>query len=267
MESETDPYSLRALLQWQIDCGADEAILDAPVDRYALEAKPPPPVPAMPGAAEAVPESPVSAAGPDPVAEARLMADAAQDLPALAAAIAAFPHCELQKGARSMVFADGQAEARLMIVGEAPGREEDRIGRPFVGQAGQLLDRMLAAIGMARDAARPEDAVYITNVLPWRPPGNRTPEPAEIAMMLPFLERHVALAKPDILVLMGNTPCQAILGRTGITRIRGQWTEALGIPVLPMFHPAYLLRQPLAKREAWADLLALKSRLMTGAST
>ena len=189
------------------------------------------------------------------------MAAVAQDLPGLAAAMAAYPHCELQRGARSLVFADGQPGARVMIVGEAPGRDEDIEGRPFVGRAGQLLDKMLAAIGMARDAARPQDGVYITNVLPWRPPGNRTPEPAEIAMLLPFLERHVALAAPEVLVLMGNTPCRALLGRDGITRMRGTWTEALGLPVLPMFHPAYLLRQPAAKREAWADLLALKAQL------
>ena len=148
-----------------------------------------------------------------------------------------------------------------MIVGEAPGRDEDREGRPFVGRAGQLLDRMYAAIGLSRTAPAPEDAIYITNVLPWRPPQNRTPEAAEIAMCLPFLERHVALADPDILVLMGNTPCQALLGRTGITSMRGTWTEALGKPVIPMFHPAYLLRKPDAKREAWTDLLALRARL------
>lgn len=273
MESMTDPFSLRAMLQWQIDSGADEAISDVPLDRYALDPAPPiaavvatagPPDSAAPSVQKGAPPPPPPEV--DPADVARAMAAAAPDLPALAAAITAFPLCDLQKGARSMVFSDGQPAARLMIVGEAPGRDEDRIGRPFVGPAGQLLDRMLAAIGMARDAERVEDAVYITNVLPWRPPGNRTPEPAEIAMMLPFLERHIALADPDILVLMGNTPCQTVLGRTGITRMRGQWTEALGKPVLPMFHPAYLLRQPLAKREAWADLLDLKARLAKGPS-
>jgi uracil-DNA glycosylase len=148
-----------------------------------------------------------------------------------------------------------------MIVGEAPGREEDLEGRPFVGQAGQLLDRMLAAIGLARDATETGQAVYITNVLPWRPPQNRDPEVAEIAMMRPFLERHIALARPEVLVLMGNAACEALLQRKGILRLRGQWAEAEGLPVMPMTHPAYLLRNPAAKREAWADLLAIQDRL------
>ena len=129
-----------------------------------------------------------------------------------------------------------------------------------MGRAGQLLDRMLAAIDLGRDRESAQ-AVYITNVLPWRPPQNRDPKPDEIAMLLPFLKRHIALAKPEILVVMGNIPCQALLGKRGITRLRGKWTDAAGLPVLPMFHPAYLLRNPSAKREAWADLLDLKARL------
>jgi len=149
----------------------------------------------------------------------------------------------------------------VMIIGEAPGRDEDRAGRPFVGRAGQLLDRMFAAIGMARDAPDPGRALYITNILPWRPPQNRKPERAEIAMLMPFIERHVALAAPEVIVLMGNTPCAGLLGREGITRLRGQWMRALERPVMPMFHPAYLLRNPAAKREAWADLLALQDQL------
>ena len=148
-----------------------------------------------------------------------------------------------------------------MIIGEAPGRQEDRAGKPFVGQAGQLLDKMLAAIGMDRAASDAANAVYVTNVLPWRPPSDRTPDDKEIAMMLPFLERHVALVNPDVIILMGNAPCQALLGRAGLTRIRGQWMDALGKPTLPMFHPAYLLRQTAAKRDAWADLLAVKAKL------
>lgn len=170
--------------------------------------------------------------------------------------MAAFDHCELKRGARNLVFADGTPGARVMIIGEAPGREEDREGRPFVGRAGQLLDRMLAAIDLNRDSS-----VYITNVLPWRPPQNRDPKPDEIAMMQPFLRRHVELAAPDVLVVMGNISCQAVLGKRGITRLRGHWSEAFDKPVLPMFHPAYLLRQPVMKRETWADLLELKARL------
>jgi DNA polymerase len=148
-----------------------------------------------------------------------------------------------------------------MFVGEAPGRDEDRIGKPFVGQAGQLLDRMLAAIGLDRTSGDPASAVYITNVIPWRPPENREPSPEEIAMMRPFLERHIRLAEPEVLVIVGNISCAALLGRRGITRLRGQWTEALGLPALPMFHPAYLLRNPAEKRQAWHDLLMLQARL------
>ena len=193
----------------------------------------------------------------DPVKEAEAAANATPPIwKALRAAMAAFEGCELRKGARSLVFADGVPDARVMIIGEAPGRDEDREGRPFVGRAGQLLDRMFAAIGLDR-----QSSFYITNVLPWRPPQNRDPKPEEIAMMMPFLERHVALAAPEFVVLMGNISCQAVLGRRGITRLRGKWDEAMGRPALPMFHPAYLLRNPGAKREAWADLLSLKSRL------
>lgn len=255
MIEAAERQALVALLDWQIELGADEAILDAPLDRYAL-AEPAPKAPAQPAAPEPEPAQIV-----DPVAEAEAAAARADSLEALAAAMAAYTHCELHKGARNFVFADGRAEARVMIVGEAPGREEDLEGRPFVGRAGQLLDRMFAAIGLGRDRPDAEGLLYITNVLPWRPPGNRAPTAEEIAMLLPFLRRHVALAQPDLLVLMGNTPCQALLGRAGITRLRGQWTEALGRPVLPTFHPAYLLRNPAAKREVWADLLEIRARL------
>jgi DNA polymerase len=149
----------------------------------------------------------------------------------------------------------------VLILGEAPGRDEDVEGRPFVGRAGQLLDRMFAAIGLSRSAAEPEQAIYITNVLPWRPPGNRDPEPAEIAMMRPFVERHIALMNPRVIVVMGNTPLYALTGQKGVLRARGTWTTALDRPMLPMVHPAYLLRNPIAKREAWADLLSLQSRI------
>ena len=254
MES-MDFHTAKALLDWQIDLGATEAIGDVPVNRYDVQ-----PAPVQPAAAPA----PVFAvaAPADAVALAEQAAQNAGSLEALQAALAAFEHCELKRGARNLVFSDGVPAARVMIIGEAPGRDEDREGRPFVGRAGQLLDRMLAAIGMSRDAVR--DPVYITNVLPWRPPQNRDPAPDEIAMMRPFLERHVALADPDILVLMGNISCQTVLAKRGITRLRGQWQTAFGKPVLPMFHPAYLLRNPAAKGHAWADLLALKAKLSNG---
>lgn len=264
MESTLSPEAALASLAWQIELGATEAIGDAPVNRYALTEKPAaevPRAPAQPAQARAAPRADVEA---DPVAEAEATARAANDVSALRAALAAYPHCDLRHGARNLVFADGDARARVMILGEAPGREEDLEGRPFVGRAGQLLDRMLAAIGLDRRAGEPGRAVYITNVLPWRPPQNRDPQPAEIAMLRPFVARHVALAAPDFLILMGNISCEAGLGRRGITRLRGAWTEAWGVPALPMVHPAYLLRTPSAKREAWADLLSLRARLGEG---
>ncbi|MEM9970564.1 MAG: uracil-DNA glycosylase [Pseudomonadota bacterium] len=246
-------WEMKAALELQVALGVDEAIVDAPVDRYALEQAPKKASPAVaaPAVLDAV----------DPVAVAENAARAAADLDALKAAMAAFEHCELKRGARQLVFSDGVPGARVMIIGEAPGRDEDLQGKPFVGRAGQFLDLMFSHIGLSRAAQVPRDAVYITNVLPWRPPQNRDPKPDEAAMMLPFLTRHVALAAPDVLVAMGNHACQALLGRAGITRLRGTWAEALGKPVLPMFHPAYLLRNPPAKREAWADLLALRARL------
>lgn len=242
----------RALLDWQAELGADEAIGDVPVNRYAATAEAPKAAPVAP--------SPVPEAA-DPVAVAKAAAEAATSLETLAGIQSAFELCELKKGARNFVFADGNPRARVMILGEAPGREEDLEGRPFVGRAGQLLDRMFAAIGLARTAHHPEEALYITNVMPWRPPQNREPEPAEIAMMLPFVRRHVELADPDLIVLMGNISCAAALGQRGILRLRGTWTEAFGRPAMPMTHPAYLLRNPAAKREAWADLLEVRARL------
>jgi len=243
-----------AMLAWQFDLGVTEGIGDAPLNRYELEPVAVRPVPSSVAAPAATAEN-------DPVAEARAMAAAAADLDALREAVTAFPHCELKRGARSTVFCDGRAGASLMIIGEAPGRDEDQAGRPFVGKAGQLLDRMLASIGLSRDDPDPARAVYITNVMPWRPPNNRDPLPAEAAMMLPFLERHVELAAPDMLVVLGNTSAKAVLGQGGITRLRGNWGEGFGLPVMPMCHPAYLLRNPVAKREAWADLLDIKARL------
>ncbi|MHC0054232.1 uracil-DNA glycosylase [Actibacterium sp. D379-3] len=256
MEPALDYHTAKALLDWQIELGATEAIGEVPVNRYEAPAPQPARAPAAP---QAAPLTQVQAA--DPVAEARQAAAAAQDLEGLRAVLAAFEHCELKKGARNLVFADGRPGARVMIIGEAPGRDEDQQGKPFVGRAGQLLDRMFAAIGMGRAAPDLEHALYITNILPWRPPQNRDPRPDEVAMMLPFVERHVNLADPDLLVLMGNHSCQALLGRKGITRLRGHWMQALGRPALPMFHPAYLLRTPHAKREAWHDLLMLQAKL------
>lgn len=251
-----DQHDMLAALAWQIELGADEAILDTPLDRYALEAAPAKvPQPAKAPPAEAAP--PV-----DPGETTKALAAGCADLDALMAAMAGFEGCALKQGARNLVFADGVRGARVMIVGEAPGREEDRQGLPFVGPSGQLLDKMFAAIGLSRRAEDPNQGIYITNTLPWRPPQNRDPSTDELAMMLPFLHRHIELAAPDILITMGNPSTKTLLKtNTGITRMRGKWAEVMGIPTLPMFHPAALLRGPEKKREAWADLLALKARL------
>jgi DNA polymerase len=249
-----DWHAALAALAWQVEAGVDEVIGDAPVNRYDLAAEVRKPVPVA-----QVEAAPLAAA--DPVEVARLAAAQAATLDELRAAIGAYPHCELKKGARNTVFADGNPAARVLILGEAPGADEDREGRPFVGRAGQLLDRMFAAIGLSRTSPDAQSALYITNVMPWRPPGNRDPEPGEIAMMQPFVERHIALVDPQVIVVMGNTPLFALTGTKGILRARGTWTQALGRPMLPMTHPAYLLRNPGAKREAWADLLSLQARL------
>ncbi len=251
MTPEQDHWQARAALEWQAELGARDAIEELPINRRDL--------PKEEAAAPVRPDAAPTAEGVDPVAIARDQANTAETLDDLAAVQSAFAHCELRRGARNFVFADGLPSARVMIIGEAPGRDEDRQGKPFVGRAGQLLDRMFAAIGLAR--SNPDAPLYITNILPWRPPQNRDPEAQEIAMMMPFVERHIALVDPEILVLMGNISCQALLGRRGITRLRGDWTQAFGRPVMPMFHPAYLLRNPAAKREAWHDLLTVQARL------
>ena len=256
---EIDGWTALVLLEWQRELGVDEPMLDAPLDRTDLP-PPPKPAPMMPAA----PAAPMIAAEPDHahfLTEAESLAARAQTLDQLAEAQQGFDGVELKRGARNFVFSDGNPAGRVMIIGEAPGEEEDAQGRPFVGRAGQLLDQMFAAIGMGREVPDAGRAVYIGNVLKWRPPGNRRPHPDEIALSLPFLRRQVELADPEVLVLMGNTPCLAALNREGILRLRGTWTEAFGRPALPMTHPAYLLRNPIAKREAWADLLSLADRL------
>ena len=262
-----DWHAALAALAWQVDLGVDEVIGDTPVDRYDLpEPIKPAPVAAAAAAPAAGRPNPapalmVEAPQVDPAEVARAAAARAGSLEALREAVAAFDLCELKKGARNTVFCDGNPAARVLILGEAPGRDEDMEGRPFVGRAGKLLDRMFAAIGLARTSPDAEAALYITNVMPWRPPGNRDPEPAEVAMMRPFVERHIALMDPKVIVVMGNTPLFALTGHKGIMRARGTWTKALDRPLLPMVHPAYLLRNPIAKREAWADLLSLQAHL------
>lgn len=255
-------HAALAALDWQIDLGVEAVVGDVPVSAYDLPERAEWQAPIVrPQRTSALPDTPAPAPTVDPVAAAQAAASQAATLAALREALAAYPHCELQKGARNTVFADGNPAARVLILGEAPGREEDLEGRPFVGRAGQLLDRMFAAIGMGREGPDPATALYIFNVMPWRPPQNRDPEAEEVAMMLPFVARHIELTDPEVIVLMGNTPLYAATGSKGILRRRGQWITAFGRPALPMTHPAYLLRNPAAKREAWADLLSLQARL------
>ena len=279
----TTAEAFRLALAWQIEAGADEAIGDRPVDRFALASRTPAPAaptqirePAGPAPARLSSATPAPPARPaairlestgETVAAARESARRAETLEALHAAVSAFDGCALKKTAMNTVFADGAPGGRLMLIGEAPGAEEDRQGKPFVGASGQLLDKMLAAIGLSRAS----DA-YITNIVFWRPPGNREPSPAETAVCRPFLERHIELKKPDIMVFLGGPSAKTLLSRKeGITRLRGRWFEyrtpdmieagATSIPAMPLFHPAYLLRSPLNKREAWRDLLAIRDRL------
>jgi DNA polymerase len=244
--------ALKAALDWQIELGADEAISESFHDRTLA----PPPKPA------ATASAPVAIAQAVPGISA---AANCPDLPSLKAAIAAYPH-PLKEGARNCVFADGNPAARVMIVGEAPGRDEDLQGLPFVGKSGQLLDKMLACIGLDRKAEDPAKAVYIANILPWRPAANRTPSVDEASAYHPFIDRHIALIDPALVITMGNVSTKTLLDtKTGIMRMRGKWTEAdLGgkaRPILPMLHPAYLLRQPQDKRHAWTDLLSLQDRI------
>jgi len=267
-----DREALLAALAWQVELGADEAIADAPVDRFAAPAATtaPPPAPDPAPHPLAGPARPAAAPGTDNAdavaAEAAAIAAGCADLAALAAALAAFDGCPLKAGARNCVFADGWPGARVMIVGEAPGRDEDRLGRPFVGRSGRLLDRMLAAIGLDRAAQDRERGVYITNMLPWRPLDNRKPARDETAMLEPFVRRHIELAAPDVVLLMGATAAQTLMETaTGVMRLRGQWTRLPSCrPALATLHPAYLLRTPAAKRLAWRDLQALRAALDDG---
>jgi DNA polymerase len=269
-----------ALLKLYIDWGADEAIEPTPQSRLGATAEPsalqasiaaprpaaPPPRAApQPKAQPASPRIDLRKLGPmdqTAIENARDAARNAASLDDLRAALGRFDGISLRKTATNLVFADGNPEAEVMLVGEAPGADEDRQGKPFVGVSGQLLDRMMAAIGLDRTT------FYITNVCFWRPPGNRKPTEAELAAQQPFVLRHIELVKPRVLVLVGGSSAQMLLGTNeGITRLRGRWfdyrSEGMdrAIPALPLFHPAYLLRQPELKREAWRDLLKLKTRL------
>jgi len=291
--SDMTPQALAALLCFYADSGVDELCEDAAIDRFeqsAAQSR----AKSRPQAAAAAPlahagqaaerpaaapqaERPRAAATAAPMTpapqasqltipgeaafeDARALAAGATTIAELRAALDGFTGCNLRHSAKTLVFADGNPEARVMFIGEAPGREEDIQGAPFVGRAGQLLDRMLGAIGLSRDTA------YITNMIPWRPPGNRTPAPHEIELCRPFIERHVALANPKIVVMLGNVASKSLLGTDkGILSLRGTWMDyqagEVRIPALPTLHPAYLLRNPAQKRLVWADLLSLQARI------
>ena len=274
----------RELLAFYLDAGADAPLGEEPVDRMAddVGTAPPPergrpaPTPdrrSLPsGGAERRPvgrsDPPLSGEGelrapPSPevaIMAAREAVTSAKSLDELRALLENFQGCALRATATQLVFADGNPDARVMFVGEAPGYEEDMTGRPFVGRSGKLLDRMMEAIGLDRSKA------YIANVVPWRPPGNRTPTPQETAICLPFIRRQIELADPDILVCLGQPATQTLLGtKEGITKTRGRWfkydTGTREIRALATYHPAFLLRSPLQKRLAWRDFLALKKAL------
>lgn len=279
----TSPLPLRDALALQLESGIDECIGEVTVDRYETSqaliaareaaqqaareapaqlaeapAARPTPIPTM---APATPTSPGLV--PEGLVKAAVtVAAQAESIEALRTAVEGFEDCGLKHTATNTVFADGNPDAQVMLIGEAPGAQEDRQGVPFVGPSGQLLDLMLASIGLKREE------VYVTNIVFWRPPGNRNPTTTEIATCMPFVERHIELVAPKIIVPMGGPAAKTLLGRAeGITKLRGQWssygTPRLSAPIdiIPLYHPAYLLRSPAHKREAWRDLLEIKQRL------
>jgi len=268
----TTPYDMAndpaALLRWYVDAGVDECIGDEPVDRFRAAPTPA----AVATSAPVLPSAPIARpAAPPPVAAQPIVADAASaaiaarcnTLEDLKAAVEAYDGCSLKAFASRTVFSDGIPTARVMLIGEAPGEDEDRQGLPFVGVSGKLLDRMIGSVGLDRTKN-----AYITNIVYWRPPGNRKPTGEEITLCLPFLQRQIEILKPSLIVLLGGPSASTILNTAqGITKIRGRWHlyDAPGldapIPALPLFHPAYLLRSPQHKRLAWRDLLSLKEKM------
>jgi len=245
--------TLLSALKWQAEAGADEAIGERPIDRFAA---PPPSSPAEPPPAESGPGT------ENNVKNASEIAAGHQTLDDIRAALETFEECPLSRTATNLVYTDGNPQARIVFIGEAPGAEEDRQGLPFVGPAGRLLDRMLAAIDLDRSQ------VLITNTLFWRPPGNRNPTPAEAAACLPFVERTIEIVDPEILVMVGGTAAKTLLSRSeGIMKLRGKWfsfkTPRMARPVdaMPIFHPAFLLRSPGQKCVTWHDLIQIKRRM------
>lgn len=280
MSSGTDQRTADlAALRWLEEVGVTETVADQPVNRYeqaAAERSA-----AAPSERQAAPllrkrpatraDARQAPAGSSPTAtadHARRAAAECATLDELRQVIESFEGCPLKQEARSTVFADGNPASRVMFVGEAPGEEEDRLGRPFVGRSGRLLDRAVAYAGLRRDADRAEDSFYITNIVFWRPHGNRTPTADETLTLLPFTERHIQLAAPEILVLLGNVACKSLMRTdTGIMKLRGNWLRWMpegggtAVPALPTFHPSFLLRTPRSKQKFWSDLLSLREKL------
>lgn len=255
-----------AILQWYLENGVDEPMSSAPVDRLAFKPLVPKEIATEKAApVQAMASTPVSGT-PEAKAEAVRLMSEANTLDDLKAAILKFEGLALKKTAMNMVFAAGNPSASIMVIGDAPEAEDDRAGIPFSGEVGQLTDKMFSAIGLNRNGTTPEDSIYLTNVLNWRPPGNRSPLPAEIELSLPFLRRHIELVKPKIIYLMGAVASKAVLeSDLTITKLRGkahivQW-DGFECPALVSFHPSFLLRSPLKKKEAWEDLQALKALL------
>lgn len=270
MKSVVERTALAAALQWQMDAGADAALENAARSMIgSLDDR-------RPGTKEVKTEKaplPPRLSTPPMIqssvalrAEAEMIAAAADTLDDLRAAIIAFDGIELKKTATNMVFADGNPQAPVMLVGEAPGADEDRIGKPFVGVSGQLLDRIIKCIGLDRNESDPLQSVYISNILNWRPPGNRTPTPVEIEISLPFVRRHIALVKPKFLILCGGVSAKALLNSgDSISRLRGRWHDVTlsggqSVHALCTYHPSYLLRTPSQKRAVWADMLAVQAK-------
>lgn len=262
----TNSSDTRALLDWQRAVGVDLAVGEEPVDQFALSAskiatpakKPSPSI--LPETKSAPIPAPEEISIDAEIETAKSLAAAATDLQQLQEALAAYDGCPLKLRATQLVFADGNPEADIMFIGEAPGRDEDLQGKPFVGRSGQLLDRIIAAIGLDRTK------VYIANTVPWRPPGNRTPTPAEIATCAPFLRRQIELVAPKLIMTLGAPAAQTMFEtKSPISRMRGQWRELsigqLTIKALPTLHPAFLLRQPAQKRNVWRDMLALRQAI------
>ena len=263
MDSARDAYDDFVALDWQVELGADEAIRDAPINRYELENKPRKIATnkSQDTGKKAPAFTPVETPKVDVVAAAKTAASTAKTLDDLKAAIGAFPHCNIKRGARNMIFAEGLQDARVMVITDFPSREEDRAGTMCAGPEGPLFDRMFAAIDLSRTTNAPQNALYIVNAVPWHVPQNRKLTRDELGIWGVFLMRHIEIVNPEVILLAGNVSCEMLLKKSGVSRLRGDWKEALTRPVLPFLPASRVLQNPALKREAWADLLSLKSKL------